>query len=148
MNPFVWVPEEILQALFEKAGKNKGPIPVRGTINRKPYRQTLVKYQGHWRLYINTSMLKNSPQRITELIQVTVLYDAADRSIQAPPLFIKALQKNKPAKKAFDSLPPSRQKEIIRYLARLKTEEARKRNIEKAIGFLSGRNRFAGRDTP
>ncbi|UFH32613.1 hypothetical protein LNP04_02555 [Chryseobacterium sp. C-71] len=32
INPFVFVPEEILNKIFEKAGKNKSPIPVKGFI--------------------------------------------------------------------------------------------------------------------
>lgn len=54
INPFVFVPEEILKFIFEKAGKSKGPIPVKGTMNSIPYTQTLMKFRGEWRLYINT----------------------------------------------------------------------------------------------
>ncbi|HUC83166.1 MAG TPA: hypothetical protein VMR70_19810 [Flavisolibacter sp.] len=57
INPFVFVPDVILNALFQKAGVQKGPIPICGTINDKFYQQTLVRYQGSWRLYINTTML-------------------------------------------------------------------------------------------
>jgi hypothetical protein len=85
INPFVFVPDSILDDLFKEAGKNKGAIPIRGVINDKPYRQTLVKYSGAWRLYINTTMLKNSPKRIGEIIELTVEYDSSDRSISAHP---------------------------------------------------------------
>lgn len=64
INPFVSVPENILAELFRNAGKEKSPIPIRGIINGKPYQQALIKYKGKWRLYINSFMLKNSPQRI------------------------------------------------------------------------------------
>jgi hypothetical protein len=56
INPYVGVPEDILDSIFERAGKARGPIPVRGTVNGKPFTQTLVKYQGAWRLYINGIM--------------------------------------------------------------------------------------------
>jgi hypothetical protein len=137
-----------LSTIFLKAKKNKGPIPVRGTINGKKYSQTLVKYSGEWRLYINTTMLPNSPKRIGERIDVTVQFDSTDRTITPHPKFFKALNKHKDAKETFDSLPPSRQKEIIRYISNLKTEESVLNNIEKAIGFLLGKNRFVGRDKP
>ena len=48
INPFVSVPENILTELFKNAGKVKGPIPIRGFLNGKPYQQTLVKYKGKW----------------------------------------------------------------------------------------------------
>jgi hypothetical protein len=137
-----------LNTIFLKAKKNKGPIPVRGTINGKKYTQTLIKYSGEWRLYINTTMLSNSPKRIGESVEVTVQFDASERTIAPHPKFIKALNKHKDAKKTFDNLPPSRQKEIIRYISNLKTEESVMINIEKAIGFLLGKNRFVGRDKP
>jgi hypothetical protein len=36
-NPFVHVPEKVLAFLFKHAGKDKGPIRVRGTVNGDPY---------------------------------------------------------------------------------------------------------------
>ncbi|MGV3696705.1 YdeI/OmpD-associated family protein [Flavobacterium sp.] len=148
INPFVFVPEEILKAIFKEAGKDKGHIPVCGTINEVPYQQTLVRYSGEWRLYINTTMLKNSPKRIGEIIEATIAFDASDRTIRAHPKLIKALQQNIEAKKAFDALTPSRRKEIVRYISGLKTEESIAKNIDKAIGYLEGENKFAGREKP
>ncbi len=148
INPFVFVPEDILLAIFRKAGKDKGHIPIKGKINGKPYTQTLVRYSGHWRLYINTTMLKDSPKHIGETVALTVDYDPADRSINAHPKLTNALTGNKPAKTVFDSLPPSRRHEIVRYIAALKTEESIDRNVDKAINFLLGKERFIGRDKP
>jgi hypothetical protein len=148
INPFVFVPQEILAALFKEFGKDKGQIPISGTINGKAYKQTLVRYSGEWRLYINTTMLSNSPKRIGETIEISIAFDSSDRTIQAHPLLLKALKENNEAQKVFDLLPPSRQKEIVRYISNLKTEESITRNIEKAIGFLMGHNKFVGRDTP
>lgn len=148
INPFVFVPEKILQKIFLAAAKQKGHIPVCGTINGDEYKQTLVRYSNDWRLYINTTMLKASPKRIGEKISVTIGYDGEDRTIPMHPGLEAALLANKKAKKIFDSLPPSRKKEIIRYIANLKTETTREMNINKAISFLQGENRFAGRDKP
>jgi hypothetical protein len=148
INPFVFVPEKILQAIFKDAGKEKGHIPIHGSINGEPYKQTLVKYSGHWRLYINTTMLKDSPKRIGEKIKVTVAFDARDRSIAMHAKLVKALKANKPAQKVLEQLPPSRQKEIIRYIASLKTEASVDRNVQRAIDFLLGNGSFVGRDKP
>ncbi|MEL6672820.1 MAG: YdeI/OmpD-associated family protein [Bacteroidota bacterium] len=147
-NPYVLLPPEVLQAMFEAAQKNKGPIPVRGTINGKPYQQTLVKYSGAWRLYINMQMLKDSPRRIGEEIEVGITYDPSDRSIAMHPKLAQAFEENPEAKAVFDGLTPSRQKEILRYIAHLKTEASVDRNVERAIGFLQGKDRFVGRDKP
>lgn len=148
INPFVFVPDEILQAIFQAAGREKSPVPVRGTVNGKPFLQTLVKFDGAWRLYINLLMLKNSPRRIGERLEIELEFDPEKREIEPPPLFLEALDKNPMAKNAFEKLPPSRRLEIIRYLARLKNESVLLKNIERAIGFLSGEGRFVGRDKP
>ncbi len=148
INPYVLLPDKVLVKLFEQAGKDKGPIQIKGTINGEPYKQNLVKFKGLWRLYINTSMLKDSPKRIGERIEVTIAFDPEDRTIASHPKFVKVLSKNKEAKKMFDSLTPSRQKEIVRYIANLKTEESVDRNIAKAIDFLLNKGRFVGRDKP
>ena len=148
INPFVFVPAKILKEIFKQSGKDKGHIPVRGSVNRKSYKQTLVKYSGEWRLYINTTMLKDSPKQIGKIIDITIQHDTEDRTIQPHPAFAKALNENKEAKKIFDSLPPSRQKEIVRYIAALKTPGSITKNIHRAISFLAGDNQFMGRNKP
>ncbi len=148
INPFVFVPEKILAAVFKQAGKDKGHIPITGTINDKPYKQTLVRFKDEWRLYINTTMLKDSPKRIGEIVELTVIFDPVDRTLTAHPRLKRALKENTPAKAVFDALPKSRQQEIIRYISHLKTEESIDRNIDKAIDFLCGKGRFVGRDKP
>lgn len=148
INPFVFVPNEILEQLFLDAKKDKGSIPICGTINGEKYIQTLVKYKGDWRLYINTKMLSNSPKRIGETIKVTIKYDSAERIITPNPKLVKALKENPKAKKVFDQLSASKQKEIIKYISFLKTEESIERNIIKAISFLNGENSFVGRKNP
>lgn len=146
INPFVYLPEEVLQAVFKQAGKSKSPIPVTGTVNGQPYRQTLVKYAGAWRLYINLGMLSRSPERVGEQIAITIAFDPEERPVAAHPRFIKALQENKEAMQVFESLQPSLKREIIRYISFLKTEKSIDDNISKAIAFLLGKGRFIGRE--
>jgi hypothetical protein len=148
INPFVFLPEEVLAALLAEAGQHKGKVPIKGTVNGKPYRQTLVKYAGAWRLYINMAMLKDSPKRVGEEIAVGIEYDPEDRSIAMHPRLAAALAETPAAKAVFQQLSPSRQHEIVRYIAHLKSEESVERNVAKAIAFLLGQGRFAGREMP
>jgi hypothetical protein len=148
VNPFVKIPQNVLEEIFSQAEKEKGAIPVAGTVNGEPYKQTLIKYKGLWRLYVNTKMLKASPKRIGENIELTVWFDAESRKIDPHPKFLEALENNREAKTAFEGLPPSRKHEIIRYIASLKSEESVVRNIKRAIDFLCGKGRFVGRDKP
>ena len=147
-NPFVFVPSEILGNIFEQADRRKGPIPIRGTINNEAYQQTLVKYSGQWRLYVNMKMLKDSPRRIGEMITVEIEFDPSDRTIAPHPKLARALEENKEAKRTFEQLSPSRQKEIVRYISSLKTEKSIEKNVTRAINFLTGKERFVGREKP
>jgi hypothetical protein len=146
INPFVFVPDKILRAIFRQAATDKGPIPIQGTVNGYAYQQTLVKYRGDWRLYINTTMLKDSPKRIGETVEITIGFDASDRTIKAHPKLVAALSTTPGAQEAFDDLAPSRQKEIVRYLSHLKTDASVEKNVSRAIDFLLGKGTFVGRD--
>lgn len=148
INPYVQIPEDILNKIFVLAEKDKGFIPVKGTVNQLPYQQTLVKYGGLWRLYINTGMLKDSPKRIGEKINITLSLDLSDRTILPHPKLLEALRKNKEANEVFERISPSLRKEIIRYISFLKTEESIAKNVNKAIDFLLGKGRFVGKDKP
>lgn len=146
INPFVFVPQQVLQQLFRDSGKEKGSIPIRGTINGAEYKQTLVKFSGEWRLYINAKMLPHSPKRIGEELEISVAFDPEDRTIHPHPKLVQALEDHPEAKAVFDGLVPSLQHEIVRYIAQLKTEASIDRNVQKAIQFLLGKERFIGRD--
>ena len=138
INPYMGLPEEVLNTLFKQADKNKGPIPVRGTLNSKRFKQTLVKYQGVWRSYLNTHMRQAAGIDVGDDATVEIEFDPEPRIVPIHPRFARALSKNWEAKAAFEKLAPSRQKEILRYLNSMKTEESLVRNIVKVVQYLSG----------
>lgn len=148
VNPFVFLPEKVLKAVFKQAGKDKGPIPVNGSIDGYLYKQTLVRYRGHWRLYINGPMLKASGKKVGDRTTLSIAFDPGERTISMPPKLNDALLANPKAKAAFDQLPPSRKKEIVRYISFLKTESSVDKNVARAIAFLLGKERFVGREKP
>ncbi|WP_139423693.1 YdeI/OmpD-associated family protein [Chryseobacterium mulctrae] len=145
INPFVFLPDEVLNEIFETSGKNKSPIPVKGTVNGKEFRQNLMKYLGEWRLYINLTMLKDSPKRIGEMLEIFVEFDNSDRTISIHPDLEKAIRENRIALQNFENLIPSRRLELIRYINNLKTEASIQRNIEKIIRYLTGETDFFGK---
>lgn len=145
INPFVFIPEEILKTIFEVSGRDKSPIPVKGTVNGVEYKQNLMKYLGEWRLYINLVMLKNSPKRIGEIIEVSIDYDSSDRSIVIHPKLDQAIREDPVTLRNFESLIPSRKLELIRYINNLKTEASIDRNIDKIIRHLKGETDFFGK---
>ena len=147
-NPFVPVPQNVLESLFERAGRVRGPIPIRGVVNGTPFQQTLVKFRGAWRLYVNMAMLPDSPRRVGGHLELAIAFDPSDRTIAPHPRLVAALEHDEAARRVYEGLPPSRRKEIVRYISQLKTDESVRRNVSRAIDFLNGKGRFIGRDGP
>ena len=136
INPVVDPPDDILRAIFEAAAKSKGPIPVRGRLNGAEFIQTLVRFRGAWRLYINGPMLRDAGLAVGDVANIDIEFDPRPRELPVPAALAAALKKNRRAAVAFGELTPSRQKEIIRYIGSLKSAEAIAKNVDRVIGQL------------
>jgi len=153
-NPYVRPPDAVLGYLFRAFGKNMGPIPIRGTINGASFRQSLVRYLGDWRLYVNGIMAKAAGLTyrgsivaiVGRRVKISIELDPSPLTYEMIPELKTSLSQNAKAAAAFTSLAPSRKKEILRYFSWLKSDEAKKRNINKVIEVLSGKKaRFMAR---
>ena len=107
INPYVLLPAAILKAVVNDAGKNKGAIAVKGTINNHPFLQHLVKYSGRWRLYLNGPMRKGSNADVGDTVSISISFDEVIRETPMPEQLAIALSKNKKALKIFEQAPPS-----------------------------------------
>ena len=148
VNPFVFLPETVLASIFLQANKNKGKIPVKIKIEGYEFAQTLIKYSGHWRLYLNTPMRKIANKEVGDTANFEITFDPENRSIPMHPKLVNALKDNAEAQRIFESLRPSLQLEIVKYISFLKTEESIDKNVLRAVNFLLGKERFIGRDKP
>jgi hypothetical protein len=148
VNPYVLVPEPLLQAVFAAAGKSKGPIPVQLTIDGHAFPQTLVKFSGQWRLYLNGPMRQAAGKQVGATATFTLRHDPTSRALPVHPKLSQALTENPAAHAVFTALPASRRLEIVRYIGALKSAESVARNVDRAIRFLLGQERFIGRDKP
>jgi len=145
VNPYVLLPSTLLKYVFQKAGKDKGAIPVQLKIGGKDFIQNLVKYSGKWRLYLNGPMRKAASKDVGDTIDIQIDFDPKPRTTPVHPKLKKAFKENPTAKKAFEKLSPSRQKEILRYINFLKSEESVDKNIKRAISHLVAKQSFVGR---
>lgn len=138
INPCVEVPLRITKKMVA----SKGFIPVKGTINGQPFTQTLVTVKNApFRLYVNGIMLKAANAKNGDTVKFTIEQDHAPATAKDYPM-PNALKQQLAKEKllpAFKALTPYRQKEILRYLDYLKTEEAVLRNVEKIISQLKNK---------
>ena len=139
VNPYVAPPRKVLEDLFRQSGRDRSPIPVRGTLNGVPFVQTLVRYAGAWRLYLNTAMRRATGLDVGDDVRVDVRFDARPRVYPVPAALKRALGVRPADAKAFRALPPYRRREIARYIGSLKNEASIARNVAKVLRVLKAR---------
>jgi hypothetical protein len=139
INPYVRVPKDVLDWIFEHAKRSQSPIPVQGTLNGKPFLQTLVKYRAVWRLYLNTPMRTAAGIDVGDEATVVLDFDGRPRTTPMNPALARAFDAHPSCRRAFDALTPSRRKEILRYLNALKTEASLERTVQSVLSHLSGK---------
>ena len=141
-NPFISVSAARASAL--RPGWRK-PMPVRVRINGQPDDawkiNMMPRGDGGFYLYLHGDLRKASKTGVGDKVTVDVEFDEEYWPGPLHPMpswFQQALDAKPKAKKAWDALIPSRKKEILRYLARLKSDEARERNLKRAMNVLAG----------
>ena len=95
---------------------------------------------GTFYLYLHGEVRKASKTKVGDRVKVQVSFDSAYRNGPMHPMpswFRSASRESSVASKAWKELPPSRQKEVLRYFANLKSRDARQRNLARAMSALS-----------
>jgi len=150
VNPFILVSAARANAI--KPGWRK-PLPVLLRINGKPAKPWRINLMpvgdGSFYLYLHGDVRKASDTVVGDRVPVEIDFDPSYRNGPQHPMpawFRLALAGNPQAMKNWKALIPSRKKEILRYLSRLNSSEARARNLAKALHVLSGETgRFMAR---
>ncbi len=150
INPYVLVSADVATQLKENWRK---PLPVLVQVNNKPeppWRINMMPVgDGSFYLYLSGEVLKASNTQVGSVVDVKLQFDAQYKPGPVDPMpiwFSEALAQNPLARQAWDELIPSLQKEIVRYMARLKSVEAQNRNTQLALHVLSGgKGRFLAR---
>ncbi len=151
INPYVLVRAD--QAARLKSDWRR-PMPVRVQVNGKPdtpWRINLMPVgDGDFFLYLHGHVRKASGTGVGDVVSLTLAFDDQYKGGPAhpmPPWFGHELDRSPKARKGWANLTPSRQKEILRYFAGLKSPAARERNLRRALHVLAGgKARFMARD--
>jgi hypothetical protein len=150
INPYVHVTAD--QAARLKKGWRR-PMPVKVQINGQPQPAWRINMMpmgtGDFYLYLHGDVRKASGTKVGDRVTVDVSFDDSYEGGPTHPMpewFRVPLEENEKATRAWRALPPSRQKEVLRYFSGLKSDEAKERNVEKALFVLSGHEgRFMAR---
>ena len=150
INPYVAVSAE--RASLLKAEWRR-PMPVLVTVNGQPdppWRINMMPVGGGgFYLYLHGKVRAASGTAVGDKVDVEIAFDEGYRGgpdNPMPPWFAVEFQSNPAARSGWEKLPPSRQKEIVRYLSGLKSQEAQRRNTAIALHVLAGgKGRFLAR---
>jgi hypothetical protein len=132
----------------------KRPMPVLLQVNGKPdppWRVNMMPVgEGRFHLHLAGAVRKACGVQVGDRVTISARFDETYRSgpqHEVPHELAAGLGGDAAARSRWESLAPSLQKEILCYLSRLKSEQARRRNIDLALRALSGqRVRFLARD--
>ena len=127
----ICIPDKIVESL--KAGK-KPPIKV--TINGYTYRSTVAVMGGKYMVGVNADVRKASGVKGGDTLTVEIELDTEERKVELPADFKGALDKNLSAKKFFQSLSYSKQKNHVTLIEQAKTDETRQKRINKSIAGM------------
>lgn len=137
INPCIDIPQHFSEAL-EKTNY----IPVKGKVNDYSFLANLVPVRkGPYRLFLNAEMRQGAKADLGDTVEIALAYDSEPRIVPMPKALAEVLNTYPQAKKTFEGMTPSRQKEVKLYLNSLKTNEAIQRNIYKLFPQLSKKRR-------
>ena len=117
----------------------KARAPVRGTVAGVPFRTTVAVYGGRYFLGFNKQIRDRARITIGDEVEVALELDDAPRTVEVPPLLAEALERDGPAKAAFEALSYTHRREYAEWISEAKREETRARRAEKAVGMLRDR---------
>ena len=150
VNPYV----EVSAARAERLQPGwRKPMPVEVRVDGEPkawWRINLMPTgDGDFFLYLAGDVRQASQTQVGDQVQIELRFDPSYRNGPQHPILEglrSGLARSPAARRHFDALPPSRQKELLRHLAKLKSDDAVARNLERMLHVLEGhRARFMGR---
>lgn len=150
VNPYILVTSD--QASRIKSNW-KRPLPVAVQIDGKPETPWRINMMptgdGNFYLYLRGEVRKASGTKVGDHVTARIVYDSEYGNGPQHPMpewFNAYIEKDQTAKGNWQRLSPSRKKEVLRYLANLKSTDAKERNMKRALEVLSGKKgRFLGR---
>jgi Bacteriocin-protection, YdeI or OmpD-Associated/Domain of unknown function (DUF1905) len=133
----IHVPDEVVDALA--AGRRPA---VKVTIGDHTYRSTIASRGDRYLLPVSAEHREAAGIAAGDTIDVDVVLDTEPRVVEAPADLVAALEPHPEARRFFDGLTASQQKVFVLSVESAKTEETRRRRVEKAVGMLrEGRKR-------
>lgn len=112
-------------------------VPVKGTINGVPFRNSLMPNgDGTHYLVVNGSLRAVAGAAIGDTVDVVLQLDSKPKTDELPTELAEAINRDVVAKRCFETMPPSHQREYVEYVAEAKKPETRAKRVERTLAKL------------
>ncbi len=117
---------------------SKAQVPVAGTVNGFPFRNSLKPNgDGTHYLHINKTLLAGAKARLGDTVSIVMVQDPHPRKV-AVPADLKAALKTVPASaRIFSRFSYSHKKEMVDWICAAKKAETRARRVDKCLVMLA-----------
>jgi len=119
-------------------------VPVRGTINGYPFRSSLMPCGAGRMMPVNKTLCAVAGVQPGDMVDVVMERDDEERTVEAPPLLKKALEKSKAARANWEKLSFTHKKEMAGAIVGAKQEETRARRLAKIVDILKTGAKWTG----
>ena len=126
---------EVPEVAVEALGAGKRP-PVVVTINGYAYRNTVAVMSGTYMIGVSNEHRAASGLAAGDEVDVELVLDTAPRTVELPADFEAALAAEPAARATFDKLSNSNKGSHVTLIEGAKTDETRRRRIEKSVATL------------
>ena len=107
---------------------------VRGTLDGAEYRSNLISMGGRLVLGVHKATLQAADRDTGDAVRVTMEIDAEPLpNDEVPEVLARALKTSAPARKAWESMPPSHRRRYVGFITEAKRDETRARRVEDSI---------------
>ena len=125
----------IPDAVIEGLGGGKKP-PVRITVNGYSYRSTVATVDGQFMVGLNADHRAASGLAGGQDVEVEIELDTEPRTVDLPGDFAEALDADGAARRTYDGLSNSLKRYHVDQVTGAKSDETRRRRIDKSIATL------------
>ena len=126
---------EVPEKNIEELGSNKKPA-VKVDVSGYSYQSTVAVMGGKFMIPLSKAHREAAGVKAGDEVAVTLELDTEPRTVEVPEDLAAALAKAD-KEKTFDALAFSKRKEFARQVEEAKTQETRKRRIDKIVAQLS-----------
>jgi hypothetical protein len=121
----------------EQAFGSKAQVPVAGTINGHPFRNSLKpEGDGTHVMMVGKVVQEGARASVGDLVAVVMQVDSAERKAEVPGELKAALRREPAAKRFFEGLSYSRQREYADWVAGAKRPETKAVRVAKSLELL------------